>query len=127
MVLLRLRRPVFHVAFVVCESARLVTIVMAGDRQNRKRNALVLLWAGHHRIVVRTRNGMLQPLLKHGRRIPHDTVVFFERQMTVVIFAHLRSPERCVSEQIGIAGNSACKREPLLGNASFWGAKMREY
>src|SRR5580658_7486516 len=114
MILFRFRSSVLHVALVVRESASLVAIVVAGNRQDGKLNALVFFWSRHHRVVVGVRNWMLQPLLKDGGRISRDAIEFLKRQMPIVVFARLGSPKSSGTEKVRVASDSARKREPLL-------------
>src|SRR5271169_714466 len=98
MILFCLCAPVLHVALVVGKGSGLVAVVMAGDRQDRKLDALVLFRSRHHRVVVSVRNWMLHPLLKDGGWISGDAIEFLKRRMLIVVFTRLRSPKSSGTE-----------------------------
>src|SRR5437868_475198 len=74
MVLLGRSVSILHVFAVIRHRAWLVAIIVAGDGQNGNVHFRVLIVCGRHRLPIVVIGRMLQPLLKNGARVSHDSI-----------------------------------------------------
>src|SRR6476660_4850528 len=101
----RLQRGVCEMIPVIRERTQLVAVVLTCDCENRQRDLLELLARGQHRVVVSVGRRVLEYELEIHRRISHERIERFEREMLFVSIQEFRAPEFLIAAKIVLRGS----------------------